>query len=136
MIKLITGKKGTGKTKILIDMINDAIKASNGDLVCIEKGANVRRSISFKVRWCDVDEFAIEGFDAFYGYVAGMIAGNYDIQSVYVDGIFKIGGRDYDAFGKLLEKLDTLTNKNDITVVFTVSAEESELPESVTQFIK
>ena len=136
MIKLITGKKGTGKTKILIDMINDAIKASNGDLVCIEKGANVGRSISFKVRWCDVDEFAIEGFDAFYGYVAGMIAGNYDIQSVYVDGIFKIGGRDYDAFGKLLEKLDTLTNKNDITVVFTVSADESELPESVTQFIK
>ena len=136
MIKLITGKKGTGKTKILIDMINDAIKASNGDLVCIEKGANVRRSISFKVRWCDVDEFAIEGFDAFYGYVAGMIAGNYDIQSVYVDGIFKIGGRDYDAFGKLLEKLDTLTNKNDITVVFTVSADESELPESVTPFIK
>ena len=65
-----------------------------------------------------------------------MIAGNYDIQSVYVDGIFKIGGRDYDAFGKLLEKLDTLTNKNDITVVFTVSADESELPESVTQFIK
>ena len=127
MIKLITGKKGTGKTKILIDMINDAIKASNGDLVCIEKGANVSRSISFKVRWCDVDEFAI---------VAGMIAGNYDIQSVYVDGIFKIGGRDYDAFGKLLEKLDTLTNKNDITVVFTVSADESELPESVTQFIK
>jgi len=136
MIKLITGKKGTGKTKILIDMINDAIKASKGDLVCIEKGANVRRSISFKVRWCDVDEFAIEGFDAFYGYVAGMIAGNYDIQSIYVDGIFKIGGRDYDAFGKLLEKLDTLTNKNDITVVFTVSADESELPESVTQFIK
>ena len=136
MIKLITGKKGTGKTKILIDQINDAIKSSNGDLVCIEKGANVRRSISFKVRWCDVDEFAIEGFDAFYGYIAGMIAGNYDIQSIYVDGIFKIGGSDYDAFGKLLEKLDTLTNKNDITVVFTVSADESELPEVVKQFLK
>ena len=133
MIKLITGKKGTGKTKILIDQINDAIKSSSGDLVCIEKGANVRRSISFKVRWCDVDEFA---FEAFFGLVAGLIAGNYDIQSIYVDGIFKIGGRDYDAFGKMLEKLDTLTNKNDITVVFTVSADESELPESVTQFIK
>ena len=67
---------------------------------------------------------------------AGMIAGNYDIQSIYVDGIFKIGGRDYEAFGKLLEKLDTLTTKNDITVVFTVSADESELPEIVKQFIK
>ena len=136
MIKLITGKKGTGKTKILIDQINDAVKSTTGDLVCIEKGANVRRSISFKVRWCDVDEFDINGFDAFYGYVAGMIAGNYDIEKIYVDGIFKIGGRDYDAFGKLLEKLDTLTNKNDITVVFTVSADESELPEVVKQFLK
>ncbi len=135
MIKLITGKKGTGKTKILIDMINEAVKSTNGNLVCIEKGENIRRSISYKVRWCDVDQFSIEGFDAFYGYVAGMLAGNYDIKDIFVDGILKIGGRDYDALGKLLEKLDKLTN-DDATVVFTVSADEAELPESVTQFIK
>ena len=65
-----------------------------------------------------------------------MIAGNYDIEKIYVDGIFKIGGRDYEAFGTLLEKLDALTSKNDITVVFTVSADESELPEVVKQFLK
>ncbi|MBO5383110.1 MAG: hypothetical protein J6A30_02305 [Ruminococcus sp.] len=135
MIKLITGKKGTGKTKILIDMINEAVKSTNGNLVCIEKGENIRRSISYKVRWCDVDQFSIEGFDAFYGYVAGMLAGNYDIKDIFVDGILKIGGRDYDALGKLFEKLDKLTN-DDATVVFTVSADEAELPESVTQFIK
>lgn len=135
MIKLITGKKGTGKTKILIDMINEAVKSTNGNLVCIEKGENIRRSISYKVRWCDVDQFSIEGFDAFYGYVAGMLAGNYDIKDIFVDGILKIGGRDYEALGKLFEKLDKLTN-DDATVVFTVSADEAELPESVTQFIK
>lgn len=135
MIKLITGKKGTGKTKILIDLINDSVKESNGCLVCIEKGVNVRRSISFKVRWCDTEEFSIEGYDSFYGFVAGMIAGNYDIEKVFVDGIFKIGGRDYEAFGTLLSKLDDLTNKNDITVVFTVSADPSELPDSVTRYI-
>lgn len=135
MIKLITGKKGTGKTKILIDMINEAVKSTNGNLVCIEKGENIRRSISYKVRWCDVDQFSIEGYDAFYGYVAGMLAGNYDIKDIFVDGILKIGGRDYEALGKLFEKLDKLTN-DDATVVFTVSADEVELPESVTQFIK
>ena len=53
MIKLIIGKKGTGKTKILIDQINDAVKSTNGNIVCIEKGDNIRRSISFRVRWCD-----------------------------------------------------------------------------------
>lgn len=135
MIKLITGKKGTGKTKILIDQINDAVKSTNGNLVCIEKGDNIRRSISFRVRWCDTESFAVEGYDAFYGFVAGMLAGNFDIQDVFVDGILKIGGRDYDAFGNLLEKLDKLTG-NDATVVFTVSADADELPEKVKQFIR
>lgn len=135
MIKLITGKKGTGKTKILIDQINDTVKSTNGNLVCIEKGDNIRRSISFRVRWCDVEKFCIEGYDAFYGFVAGMLAGNYDIKDVFVDGILKIGGRDYDALGNLLEKLDKLTG-DEATVVFTVSADDSELPESVKQFIK
>ena len=135
MIKLITGKKGTGKTKILIDQINDTVKSTNGNLVCIDKGDNIRRSISFRVRWCDVEKFAIEGYDAFYGFVAGMLAGNYDIKDVFVDGILKIGGRDYDALGNLFEKLDKLTG-DEATVVFTVSADDSELPASVKQFIK
>ena len=135
MIKLITGKKGTGKTKILIDQINDTVKSTNGNLVCIEKGDNIRRSISFRVRWCDVEKFAIEGYDAFYGFVADMLAGNYDIKDVFVDGILKIGGRDYDALGNLFEKLDKLTG-DEATVVFTVSADDSELPASVKQFIK
>ena len=135
MIKLITGKKGTGKTKILIDQINDAVKSTNGNLVCIEKGDNIRRSISFRVRWCDTESFNIEGFDAFYGFVAGMLAGNYDIKDIFVDGILKIVGRDYEALGAMFDKLDKLTGE-EATIVFTVSADDSELPESVKQFIK
>ena len=68
MIKLITGKKGTGKTKILIDMINDAVKATNGDLICIEKGAKLTYDISYKVRLVDAERFNVSGYDAFYGF--------------------------------------------------------------------
>ena len=135
MIKLIIGKKGTGKTKILIDQINETVKSTNGNIVCIEKGDNVRRSISYKVRWCDVQQFGIEGFDAFYGFVAGMLAGNYDIKDIYVDGILRIAGREYEALGNMLEKLDKLTGE-DANVVFTVSADEEELSENVKQFLK
>lgn len=135
MIKLITGKKGTGKTKIIIDQINEAVKSTNGNIVCIEKGDNIRRSISYKVRWCDVDQFGVEGMDSFYGFVAGMLAGNYDIKDIFVDGIFKIVGRDYECFGKMLEKLDKLTG-DDSVITFTVSADEAELSENVKQFIK
>lgn len=135
MIKLITGKKGTGKTKILIDKINEAVKSSNGSVVCVEKGSTVRYSISRKARWCDTEYYKVEGYDAFYGFVAGLLASNYDITDVYVDGIFKIGGRDYEAFGAMLEKLDKLTG-DDAVITFTVSADESELTENVKQFIK
>ncbi|MGN0606129.1 MAG: hypothetical protein ACI4JM_06380 [Oscillospiraceae bacterium] len=134
MIKLITGKKGSGKTKILIDKINDAVKNTNGDLVCIEKGDSLRRSISYKVRWCDSEYFNISGFESFYGFIAGMLAGNYDIKEIYVDGILKIGGADFDELGILLNKIAKLTG-DETAVIFTISADKSELPESVTKFI-
>lgn len=134
MIKLITGKKGSGKTKILIDMINDAVKSTNGDLVCIEKGDNIRRAISYKVRWCDSEYFNVSGADSFYGFIAGMLAGNYDIKEIFIDGIFKIIGADADELGILLDKLAKLTG-DETTLVFTISADKSELPESVTKFI-
>jgi hypothetical protein len=134
MIKLITVKKGTGKTKILIDTINDAVKTTNGCLVCIEKGSALSNAINFRVRKCDTEYFGIESYDAFYGFVAGLMAGNYDIKEIYVDGIFKIAGRDTEDFGKMLERINKLSGE-DVTVVFTVSADNSELPASVTAFL-
>ena len=115
-------------------MINDAVKATNGDLICIEKGAKLTYDISYKVRLVDAERFNVSGYDAFYGFVAGLMAGNYDIQEVFVDGILKIGGRDYDALGNMLEKVAVLTK--DVNVTFTVSADVDELPAKVKAFIK
>lgn len=134
MIQLITGKKGTGKTKILIDKINGAVKDTNGCLVCIEKGETLRRSISYKVRWCNAEQFCIDSFDSLYGFVAGMLAGNYDIKEIFVDGIFRITGSDFDTLAVMLEKLEKLTGE-DVTIVFTISADNEELPAGVTRFL-
>ena len=134
MIQLITGRKGTGKTKILIENINTAVAETNGCLVCVEKGETRRRSISYKVRWVGVEQFDIAGYDNFYGFIAGMLAGNYDIKEIFIDGILKIGGADFDALGAMLDKLAKLTG-NDTKVTFTVSANNDELPESVTKYL-
>ena len=85
-------------------------------------------------RLVDAEEYGINSFDAFYGFVAGMLAGNYDIQEVYVDGILKIGGRDYEALGAMIEKLAMLGK--DIKIVMTVSADVEDLPAKVKAFIK
>lgn len=133
MIKLITGKKGTGKTKILVDMIKEASATTSGNIVCIEKGAKLTYDIPHSVRLADVEEFDITGYDAFYGFVAGMFAGNFDISEVFVDSILKIGGPDFEALGVVLKKLDKISK--DIRITFTVSADASELPESVKAFM-
>ena len=134
MIQIITGRKGTGKTKNLIEKINTAVAETNGCLVCVEKGETLRRSISYKVRWVGVEQFDIQGYENFYGFIAGMLAGNYDIKEIFVDGILKIGGADFDALGAMFAKLDKLTGKDTI-VTFTVSADNAELPESVTKYL-
>ena len=133
MIKLIVGKKGSGKTKILIDMINESAKSTKGNIVCIEKGAKLTYDIDHSVRLADTQHYHIEGYDAFYGFVAGMLAGNYDITEVYVDSILKIGGVNYDELGNLLARLDKLSGDN-VKLVFTVSAEQGELPASVKAY--
>lgn len=135
MVKIITGKKGTGKTKILIDMINEASKKSDGYVVCIDKSEKLRYDIPTNVRIVDTDANNIYSFEAFYGLVAGLVAGNYDIKEIYVDSILKVGGADFEAFGAVLNKIDKLTGA-EVNVIFTVSAELVDLPESVSKFAK
>ena len=134
MINLIPGKKGTGKTKILVDSIKKAAENATGNVVCIERGMQLTYDLPHNVRLADAEEYGINSFDSFYGFVAGLMAGNYDIQEVFVDGILKIGGRDYDALGNMLEKVAVLTK--DVNVTFTVSTDVDELPAKVKAFIK
>lgn len=133
MISIITGKKGTGKTKILVDKITEASNNATGNVVCIERGMKLTYDLPHKVRLVDAEEYAIESFDTFYGFVMGMLAGNYDIQEIFVDGILKIGGRDYDELGAMFEKLNS--HAKDVNIIFTVSTDAEELPEKVKAFM-
>lgn len=133
MVKIITGKKGSGKTKVLIDMINAASKNTDGYVVCIDKSDKLRYDIPHSVRIVDTDVSNVYSFEAFYGLIAGLVAGNYDIKEIFVDSILKIGGADFEALGALLAKVDKLT-ADEVHVVLTVSADLPELPESVAKF--
>ena len=133
MINLIPGKKGSGKTKVLVDMIVKSAAEATGNVVCIERGMKLTYEIPSKVRLVDAEEYGINSYDAFYGFVAGLLAGNYDIQEIYIDGILRIGGRDFDELGKMMEKVAILAK--DVKLVFTVSADADELPEKGKAFI-
>ena len=133
MIKLIVGNKGTGKTKVMVDMINENLAKVKGNIVCIEKGMQLTHNVPASVRLIDVDEYKIKGCKRFYGFFAGVCASNYDIEQIYVDGILKVLEHDMEDFEELVEKILPLTE--DKTVVFTVSCDMEELPEGLKKYL-
>jgi energy-coupling factor transporter ATP-binding protein EcfA2 len=131
MISLIIGNKGSGKTKRLINLINEAVAKSDGTVVCIEKSPLLTYEVTHKARLIETDRFGIEGCDAFYGMVCGIIAQDHDLTEVFVDATFKIVGRDYDEFAALINKLSTVSEEAKVDFVFTVSEDKEKLPEAL-----
>lgn len=135
MMTLILGKKGSGKTKKLLDLCATATAESKGNVVFIEKDSTLTYNLSHKTRLVVSDEYGIADFDAFYGFIAGMIAGNYDITDVFVDSTLKIGGRDMAKLNDFLRQVAALCEKANAHIVFSVSAEKEELPEALWEYI-
>ena len=127
MITLILGHKGSGKTKKLMALCNAAVEQSKGNVVFIEKDNTLTYDLSHKARLVAAEDYAIKGFDAVYGYIAGMCAGNYDITDIFVDSVLKIGGSDLEALADFVEKLGHLNTR----VVMSVSADKNEIPARV-----
>lgn len=134
MIKLIVGTKGSGKTKAMIDMINAAVKTTNGNIVVVEKGMKLTYDIDHAARLMDLDEYKIMGGEMLYGFVAGLMAGNYDITEIYIDGILKVLDHDVTKLGAVLDEIAAITGDS-VKAVVTVSAEEAHLPQNVKKYL-
>ena len=134
MIKLIVGTKGSGKTKTMIDLINEATKTATGNVVVIEKSMQLTTSINHAARLVDVDEYKINGAEMLYGFVAGLLAGNYDITEMFIDGILKVCGHDLEAAGRVLNAINAIAGDS-VNVTVTVSADVNSLPESIKKFL-
>lgn len=131
MVSLIIGKKGSGKTKRMVDLVNQTAETSNGNVVCVEKEVNLTFNVTNKARLLDTDFYGISGVDALYGFICGICAGNYDVTDIFIDAIFKIVGRNYDLVSDLIAKLDKLSKQNDVKFYLTISEDEANLPKEM-----
>ena len=131
MITLLTGKKGSGKTKKLIDMANAAVEKSDGNVVVVEKGLKLTYDISHSARLIDIDSYDVKGGKGLYGFLAGICAGNYDVTDIFVDSTLKITGSGAEVMAPLVEELKKLSQESGANIVLSVSATDEEIPESV-----
>ncbi len=133
MVKLIAGKKGSGKTKHLIEAIHTAEKESKGNVVAIQYGSSLNIDIYHKIRLINIEDYRIADYDDMYGFVAGLLASNYDTTDIFVDGILRIVGRDLDKVAEMFDRIAAISEN--VNIVFTISADASDLPESVKKYL-
>ena len=99
------------------------------------------RSLNYEIkpqaRLIDAKEFGVANADSLYGFVCGILAGNYDVTDLFIDSALKICGEGEEAvsdFEKFMIAFDNVADKN-INIVMTASIEEAKLPESLRKFL-
>ncbi|MCC8160653.1 MAG: twitching motility protein PilT [Oscillospiraceae bacterium] len=132
MVELLIGKKGTGKTKALIEKVNNALTVAKGNVVYISNTAENMFAIKSKARMADTSEFNIDSYDEFLGFICGIISRDFDITNIFVDGIFKIVGTDnLDGFEEFLNRLESMGQKFHIDFVISVSIDADSAPDYI-----
>ena len=131
MVTLLIGKKGSGKTKKLIALANEAVKNSSGNVVVIEKGQKLTYDVTHKARLIDTEQYSINGYDMLYGFISGICAGNYDVTDILVDSTFKICPEAIGGLDEFTKKLQDLSETSSTNIVLLISADESDIPDSI-----
>ena len=128
MVELIVGKKGKGKTKVLLDKVNGAIKNVNGSIVYLDKSTKHMYELNNKIRLIDVSGYPIINADEFVGFICGIISQDHDLEQIYLDSFLttaKLEGLDISG---TLEQLEEIGEKFGISFIISVSLDKEEIP--------
>ena len=129
MVQLITGEKGEGKTKKMLDCVHEAMKTATGNLVYLDKSAQNIHELDNKVRLINVSEYPIQNTDQFLGFLCGICSQDYDLEGMYLDGFLKIAKLEGQDISEALTQLNRISEQVKVKMVLSVSLSREQLPE-------
>ena len=122
MIRVIMGKKGSGKTKQMIEMINSAVQTEHGNVVCIERGNKLTFDIHYQIRLVESSHYDIDSYTALKGFISGLYAGNYDITHIFIET------------EKFLDWLNKFGERHNIKFTITISDDASLASDGIRKY--
>ena len=130
MVNLITGPRGSGKTQQMIDLANEKVKTSNGNVVLIKKSHKDTYTVDFNIRAIRMADYPdILTLEEFVGFLYGMVAGNHDIEAIFIDSVLKQANITLASLPAFLQKLNKISNENNIDFYLSVSADKNDIPD-------
>lgn len=121
MLKVIFGSKGEGKTKRIIALANEGVEQAKGNIIYIDDDSRYMFDIKHQIRFIDASEYTIDSPKMFYGFISGLIAQDYDLEKIYIDGFLKIVCYDLDKLEEFFSHMEQLIEKFGVDIIISVS---------------
>lgn len=137
MIQLITGAKGSGKTKQIIDMANANVDTAKGNIVFVTDTDRYMFDIRHQVRIVNAECLKKNGVileEALIGFIKGVLAGNHDIETLYIDGAHRLLNKTVHEMQGFFDDIFDIAHKTETQIVLTVSEDEDKFPEFLKKF--
>ena len=135
MIQIIAGKKGSGKTKRLIDMTNKTARESDQCVIFLDDDNRYMFEIDHKARFINAGDYHVHTAEMFLGFLSGMLSQNFDIGTIFIDAFVKLCKTDLSSAAWLFDAMEELSAKHEVTFVCSISADPATLPEFLTKYI-
>ena len=135
MVNLITGKEGKGKTKILLERVNEEIRTASGNIVFLDRNDKHMFELNNKVRLVNVSEYNFKNSSEFIGFVCGILSQDHDIESMYFDAILKIAKLDSDGLVDVVKRLEDISEQFNVEFTASVTLDASEISDSIRKNI-
>ncbi len=130
MVQIISGRKGKGKTKHLLDKANATIKEAKGSIVYLDKSSKHMYELSNKIRLINVNEYPITSSEGFIGFICGIISQDHDLEMMFLDSFLKLSCLEGEDIEETITTLEKIGEKYHVTFVLSISLDEEHLPEN------
>ena len=134
MIQVIHGKKGSGKTKRILDLANEAIKEHKGDVIFIDDDNRYMFDLRHEVRFVNAGEYGSDSPEMFFGFLCGMLAQNFDISVIFVDAFLKLVKADVEKTQNFFSRLEKLSLAHNVDFILSVSCDDAVAPEFIKKY--
>lgn len=136
MIQVIYGAKGTGKTKQIVDHANAFANEARGVVVYIDRSNHRLHDLHRSIRLVDASHYDLPSQHDILSFIKGMLAANFDIEQIYIDGISRLLDCNVSELQQLYDGLDVISKEHDVNFVITASGAKEDLPEFITRYIQ
>lgn len=134
MIKLIYGEKGTGKTKVIIDAVNKAATEALGNVVFVSEKKAYSANIAFNVRCLYTEDYAVNDVKSMVGFVDGLMAGNTDIEYIFIDGILRIAKCEPADLQEFVTEAEKLSKEYGVKFILTILGTKNDFPDFLAKY--